>query len=103
LCRRARQLACARQGSAHGRRRHEHRYSWGLALLRHGNLEGAAQKFAQANAEGPHWADPLKAWGDVLMRENRFKDALAKYDQALKYAGTWKALKAARDTAAKHI
>jgi hypothetical protein len=37
-------------------------YSWGLALARHGDLDGAKAKFTDANQRGPHWADPLKAW-----------------------------------------
>jgi tetratricopeptide (TPR) repeat protein len=72
-------------------------YSWGLALSRHNDLAGAAQKFAAANQRGPHWADPLKAWGDVLMRQGQREDAIEKYDEALKYAPAWKALHAARD------
>jgi tetratricopeptide (TPR) repeat protein len=76
-------------------------YSWGLALSRHNDLAGAAQKFAAANQRGPHWADPLKAWGDVLMRQGQREDAIEKYDEALKYAPAWKALHAARD-AARH-
>jgi hypothetical protein len=47
------------------------------------------------------WADPLKAWGDVLVRRGNAKDALAKYDEALKYAPNWVALKEAREAAAK--
>jgi hypothetical protein len=43
-------------------------YSWGLALAKHGNLDGAAAQFKEANRHGPHWADPLKAWGDVLAK-----------------------------------
>jgi tetratricopeptide (TPR) repeat protein len=72
-------------------------YSWGLALARHGDLAGAAEKFAAANQRGPHWADPLKAWGDVLMRQGQREEAIEKYDEALKYAPAWKALHAARD------
>jgi tetratricopeptide (TPR) repeat protein len=41
-------------------------YSWGVALAKHGDLEGAAAKFKDANEKGPHWADPLKAWGMCL-------------------------------------
>jgi tetratricopeptide (TPR) repeat protein len=74
-------------------------YSWGLGLMRHGALDSAAEKFAQANARGPHWADPLKAWGDLLLLQNRPREALAKYDQALKYAPKWTALKEARERA----
>jgi len=76
-------------------------YSWGAALAKHGNLEGAAEKFKGANQKGPHWADPLKAWGDVLMEQGQAKKAIEKYDEALKYAPNWTALKAAREAAAK--
>jgi tetratricopeptide (TPR) repeat protein len=76
-------------------------YSWGLALLRHQDLSGAAAQFRDANRRGPHWADPLKAWGDVLVKQGKSKEALAKYDEALKYAPNWKQLKEAREAAAK--
>ena len=76
-------------------------YSWGMALVRHGNLEGAAEKFKRANQQGPHWADPLKAWGDVLMEQGQPKKAVEKYDEALKYAPNWTALKESREAATK--
>ncbi len=72
-------------------------YSLGLALARHGDLDGAAARFDEANRKGPHWADPLKAWGDVLAKQGRGKEALVKYGEALKYAPNWPALKAARE------
>jgi len=76
-------------------------YSWGLALARHGDLDGAVARLKDANQRGPHWADPLKAWGDVLMKQGHPREALVKYGEALKYAPNWAALKAARATAAK--
>ena len=76
-------------------------YSWGLALARHGDSDGAAAKFKDANLHGPHWADPLKAWGDVLATQGHTKEALAKYDAALQYAPNWRQLKEARDATAK--
>ena len=76
-------------------------YSWGAALARHGDLDGAIAKLQAANQRGPHWADPLKAWGDVLVRQGNTKEGLAKYDEALKYAPTWKQLKEARDAVTK--
>ncbi len=76
-------------------------YSWGLALARHGDPDGAAVKFKDANLHGPHWADPLKAWGDVLAMQGHTKEALAKYDAALQYAPNWRQLKEARDATAK--
>jgi tetratricopeptide (TPR) repeat protein len=76
-------------------------YSWGMALARHGDLDGAAEKFMSANQRGPHWADPLKAWGDVLIEQHQEKKAIEKYDEALKYAPNWTELKAVRDAATK--
>jgi tetratricopeptide (TPR) repeat protein len=77
-------------------------YSWGVALVKHGDLAGAAAKLKDANQRGPHWADPLKAWGDVLVKQGNAKDALAKYDEALKYAPNWKELKDVREALTKH-
>jgi tetratricopeptide (TPR) repeat protein len=76
-------------------------YSWGVALARHEDLDGAAAKLKLANQKGPHWADPLKIWGDVLAKQDKTKEALAKYDEALKFAPNWKQLKEARDAVAK--
>jgi tetratricopeptide (TPR) repeat protein len=76
-------------------------YSWGVALAKHGNLDGAAAKFKDANQKGPHWADPLKARGDVLVKQGKIKDALVKYDEALNYAPNWKQLKDAREAIAR--
>jgi tetratricopeptide (TPR) repeat protein len=76
-------------------------YSWGMALFRHGDLDGATAKFKDANHKSPHWADPLKAWGDVLVKQGNTKDALAKYDEALKYAPNWMQLKEARESLAR--
>jgi tetratricopeptide (TPR) repeat protein len=76
-------------------------YSWGAALVRHGDLEGAIAKLKAANQRGPHWADPLKVWGDLLVKQGQPQEALAKYDDALKYAPNWKQLKEARDAVAK--
>ena len=72
-----------------------------MALAKHGDLDGAAAKLKDANQKGPHWADPLKAWGDVLAKQAHWREALVKYDQALKYAPDWAALKEARGAAAK--
>ncbi len=70
-------------------------YSWGLALARHDDLPGAIEKLKMANERGPHWADPLKAWGDVLLRQGQGKEAVKKYNEALKFAPNWAALKEA--------
>ncbi len=75
-------------------------YEWGEALFARGDLTGAAREFSLAHAKGPHFADPLKAWGDVLVKQGHFEQALAKYDEALKYASNWTALRAARNAAA---
>lgn len=48
-------------------------HSWGVARVKHGDLNGAAAKFAEANQRGPHWADPLKEWGDVLAKQGETK------------------------------
>jgi tetratricopeptide (TPR) repeat protein len=77
-------------------------YSWGMALMRHGDLPGAAIQFQVANQKGPHWADPLKAWGDALIKQGKQKEALAKYNQALKFAPNWKELNEAIKAAASH-
>ena len=59
-------------------------FSWGVALLRHGDLDGAVAKLKDANRKGPHWADPLKAWGDVLVKKRgHAKEALVKYDVSM--------------------
>jgi tetratricopeptide (TPR) repeat protein len=76
-------------------------YSWGVALLKHGDLDGALAKLKDANQKdanqkGPHWADPLKAWGDVLAKRGQVKEALVKYDEARKYAPNWETLIEAR-------
>jgi tetratricopeptide (TPR) repeat protein len=76
-------------------------YSWGVALAKHGDLDGAAAKLKDANQKGPHWVDPLKAWGDVLVKQGKTKEALVKYDEALKYAPNWKQLEEARAKIAK--
>jgi tetratricopeptide (TPR) repeat protein len=76
-------------------------FSWGVALMKHGDLDAAVAKLADANRKGPHWADPLKAWGDVLAKRGHAKEALVKYDEALKYAPNWAALTEARAAAAK--
>ncbi len=75
-------------------------YEWGQALLARGDLSGAAREFSLAHDRGRHFADPLKAWGDVLAKQGDFKQALAKYDEALKDAPDWAALKQACDAAA---
>jgi predicted negative regulator of RcsB-dependent stress response len=61
-------------------------YSWGVALAKHGDLNGAVAKLKTANEKGLHWADPLKARGDVLAKQGKTKEALVKYEEALKYA-----------------
>jgi tetratricopeptide (TPR) repeat protein len=76
-------------------------YSWALALLRHGDLAGSTEQLRLANQKGPSWADPLKVWGDLLVKQGNNKDALAKYDEALKFAPDWNALKDARADIAK--
>jgi tetratricopeptide (TPR) repeat protein len=76
-------------------------FSWGAALLRHGQYDAAIDKLRLANERGPHWADPLKVWGDVLAKQRHTRQALVKYNAALKYAPNWQQLKDARDALAK--
>ncbi len=75
-------------------------YEWGQALLARGDFAAAAREFSLAHEKGPHFADPLEAWGDALAKQGHWSDALAKYDEALRYAPDWAALKQARDVAA---
>ncbi|MGB6451874.1 MAG: hypothetical protein WBE92_14080 [Steroidobacteraceae bacterium] len=75
-------------------------YEWGQALLARGDLAGAAREFSLAHEKGPHFADALNGWGAVLAKQGHRKDALGKYDEALKYAPSWAALKQARAVAA---
>jgi tetratricopeptide (TPR) repeat protein len=67
-------------------------YSWGTALMRHGDTDGAIEKFRQAHQRGPHWADPLKAWGDALVAKGDFSAAVDMYEEAEKFAPNWGAL-----------
>jgi tetratricopeptide (TPR) repeat protein len=71
----------------------------GLSELRRGDLASASADLAAANRSAPHFADPLKAWGDLLARQGRWREAFGKYDEALKYAPAWQALRQARDAA----
>jgi tetratricopeptide (TPR) repeat protein len=71
-------------------------YSWGVALAKHGDLNGGTAKLKDANLKSPHWADPLKVLGDVLAKQGKTKEALVKYNEALKYAPNWKQLKESR-------
>jgi tetratricopeptide (TPR) repeat protein len=76
-------------------------WQWGQTLLVRGDLAGATRQLSVAHDKGPHFADPLKLWGDVLVKQGRPGEALAKYDEALKYAPNWRALKQTRAMAAK--
>jgi len=62
---------------------------WGAMLLHRGDYDSAIAKFRQANAIGPHFADPLEIWGEALIRKNRSDVALAKFAEADKYAPNW--------------
>ncbi|HEX3699803.1 MAG TPA: hypothetical protein VHV27_03930 [Phenylobacterium sp.] len=75
----------------------------GTSELARGDLKRAAADLAAASARSPHWADPLKAWGDVLARQGQSKAALSKYDEALKYAPAWAALRQARAAVANAV
>jgi tetratricopeptide (TPR) repeat protein len=64
-------------------------FYWGQMLLQEGDLDGAIEKFREANVRGPHFADPLEMWGEALMLKNRSDLALGKFEQADKYAPNW--------------
>ena len=66
-----------------------------------GDFAAAGSDLSLASAKSPHWAEPWKAWGDLQAKQSRWKDALTKYDEALKYAPNWNALKVARAKAAQ--
>jgi tetratricopeptide (TPR) repeat protein len=66
--------------------------SWGLALMRHHDYQGAIEEFQAANQRGPHWCDPLKYWGDALAAQGHYTQALEKYAEASKYTPGWGAL-----------
>lgn len=74
---------------------------WGDMRLAKGDLDGAITHFETAHRKTRQFADALKGWGDALARLGRAKAARAKYDEALKYAPNWAALKAARNAAAQ--
>ncbi len=62
---------------------------WGDMLLAQGNADGAIEKYAMANKNGPHFADPLEGWGEALMAKNQSHLALAKFAEAEKFAPDW--------------
>ena len=62
---------------------------WGAMLLVEGDTDSAIAKFKEANAKGPHFADPLEMWGEALMAKNRSDLALAKFGDADRYAPRW--------------
>ena len=74
---------------------------WAEAKLARGDAPGAIALDTVAHAKGPHFADPLKGWGDAMARQGRWSEAVAKYDEALKNAPAWTALRQARATAAR--
>jgi tetratricopeptide (TPR) repeat protein len=61
----------------------------------------AAADFAAANRAAPHFAEPLKAWGDLLAGQGRWTQARDKYDEALRYAPQWGALRQAQAALAR--
>jgi len=67
-------------------------FSWGEALARHGDPDGAIAKFTEAHARGPHWADPLKSWGDALAAKQDYRGAVQRYEQSAQFAPNWGAL-----------
>jgi tetratricopeptide (TPR) repeat protein len=61
----------------------------GEALARHTNYVAAMEKFRQANAHSPHWADPLEHWGEALAAQGKHREAIEKYNAAHSYAPNW--------------
>ena len=76
---------------------------WGEVLAAREALPAAIGRFAASHAKGPKFADPLKGWGDALARQGQWKAALAKYDEALRLAPAWAALRQARETALRRV
>ncbi len=76
--------------------------SWGEALLRHGDLQGAAVHLALSARKGPGWADPVKAQGDLAARQGRWGEAAARYHDALALAPAWSAARTGRALALRH-
>jgi tetratricopeptide (TPR) repeat protein len=62
---------------------------WGAMLLAKGDAGGAVAKFADAQARGPHYADPLELWGEALIVQNRSDLAVAKFAAAAQFAPNW--------------
>jgi hypothetical protein len=75
--------------------------SCAVALARHGDLAGARTRRKDAHPRRSHWADPRKAWGEELLKLGRDDEAPEKYDEAVKYAPNWAALRELRDATAK--
>jgi tetratricopeptide (TPR) repeat protein len=68
----------------------------GISEMNRGDFAHAGADLATASAKSPHWAD---TW-NLLVREHRSQQALAKYNEALKYAPAWAALRWERRMAA---
>jgi tetratricopeptide (TPR) repeat protein len=68
-----------------------------------GDLSGASADAAEAAKLSPHDGDAWKLWGDVLANQGNRNESLVKYDEAVKFAPNWAALKEAREVAAKHM
>jgi tetratricopeptide (TPR) repeat protein len=74
----------------------------GHSRLDRGDLAGALADAAEAAKLSSHDGDAWKLWGDVLTQQGTRKEALVKYEEALKYAPNWAALKEAHAAAATH-
>jgi hypothetical protein len=73
----------------------------GGARLAWGDLPGALADATRATEVSEHNADAWKLWGDAMAKQGKTADAIAKYDEAIKYAPSWKELKDAREGVAK--
>lgn len=69
----------------------------GRAKLAWGDLPGALADATTATDLSAHDGDAWKLWGDALAKLGKIADAALKYDEALKYAPSWKDLKDARE------
>jgi tetratricopeptide (TPR) repeat protein len=80
--------------------------SWGVALMRHGDAQGALAKFTQAIERGPHWADPLEHAGEAEAKLGHYDEAAKRFSDASQYAPNWATLYLqwgrALDRAGKH-
>lgn len=64
-------------------------FEWGEMLLAKGNEDGAINKFSEAHAKSPNFADPLEKWGEALIATSRSDLAATKFEEANRQAPKW--------------